>query len=57
MSQVSNLVKNKLPKIISGTEKYHLQKRPEDKDIIRNIAGGFISAIENLKKEGKRNGI
>ena len=57
MSQVSNLVKNKLSGIIAETENYHLQKRPGDREIIRSIAGGFISAIENLKKEGKRNGI
>lgn len=51
MSQVSNLVKNKLSQIIVNTENYHLLKRPKDADIIQDVAGGFHSAIKKIKEE------
>jgi len=53
MPRVSNLVKNHLQGIVDNEKNYHLSKRPQDRDIIEGVAGGFYAAIEKRKKEGK----
>jgi|GEM_PF-6071948 len=51
MPRVSNLVKNKLAKIVSDTEKDHLKNFPSDIKLAGDVAGGFYSAIQKLKEE------
>jgi len=51
MPRVSNLVKNKLTKIVSNVEKNHLKNFPSDIKLAGDVAGGFYSAIQKLKEE------
>lgn len=53
MHPASNLVKNKLQAIVDTDKNYHLLKRPHDKTIIEDVAGGFYDAIE--KRKGNKN--
>lgn len=53
MQRVSNLVKNKLPKIIENDKKNRLSMYPGNEEIIQGIEDGFLNAIQKLKEEKK----
>lgn len=48
----SKLVKNHLQRIVDKDMSYHLQKRPNDKKDIEDVANGWYGSIDKQKKEG-----
>lgn len=51
----SNLVENRLSRIVADAEQNHLKKHPWSKEIAKTVSGGFYTAIEKRKEED-RNG-